>query len=239
MHNLKKLSPRLCMSILRKGLFIAFFCLWISAIFADVGTSTYSRSYKPKVKMSSFSTGGPLIVLDAGHGGVDEGTKVRSFQEKKITLATVLYTKKYLEEKGYKVILTRGKDTYVSLPRRVAIANKIKSTIFVSVHYNASKNSIAQGIEIFYYDGKDTTKTRSSRRLANCILHYVIDQTEAASRGVKVGNYHVIRETQMPSVLIEGGFVTNYEECVNLKKRAYLEKIGKGIASGIDKFLSS
>lgn len=178
-------------------------------------------------------------MLDAGHGGQDEGAKVHSFKEKKITLATVLYTKKYLEQMGYRVILTRGKDIAMSLPRRVALANKTRSAIFVSIHFNASKNAEANGIEIFYYDSKDSERAKQSRKLANYVLHYVIDQTEAKSRGVKVGNFHVIRETQMPAVLLEGGFVTNFQECSNLRKRDYLEHLAKGVAQGIDKFLKS
>jgi len=181
----------------------------------------------------------PIIMLDAGHGGQDEGAKVHSFKEKKITLATVLYTKKFLEQMGYRVILTRGKDIAMSLPRRVALANKTRSAIFVSIHFNASKNAEANGIEIFYYDSKDSERAKQSRKLANYVLHYVIDQTEAKSRGVKVGNFHVIRETQMPAVLLEGGFVTNFQECSNLRKRDYLEHLAKGVAQGIDKFLKS
>ena len=182
---------------------------------------------------------GPIIILDAGHGGSDEGAKVRYVQEKKITLATVLYTKKCLEELGYRVILTRGKDIYVSLPRRVTIANKTKSVLFVSVHFNASKNASAQGIEVYYYNSKDSPRTKSSRKLASYVLHFILDQTEAVSRGVKAGNFHVIRETAMPAILIEGGFMTNYYEWQNLKSRPYLENIAKGIAQGIDKYVKS
>ena len=178
-------------------------------------------------------------MLDAGHGGRDEGTKVHSFKEKKITLATALYTKRYLEQMGYRVILTRAKDTEVSLARRVALANKTRSALFISIHFNASKNTEAKGVEVFYYDAKDQERTKNSRKLANYILHQVIDQTEASSRGVKVGNFHVIRETQMPAVLVEGGFVTNVQECSHLRKKEYLEHIAKGVALGIDRYLKS
>lgn len=206
---------------------------------SEVIQSSYGLKNKEFPKAQNAANAKPLIMLDAGHGGRDEGTKIQSFKEKKITLSTVLYTKKFLEEMGYRVILTRGKDIEVSLPRRVALANKTKSSLFVSIHFNYSKNTDAKGIEIFYYDSKDPDKSKQSRKLANYILHYVIDQTEASSRGVKVGNFHVIRETQMPSVLLEGGFVSNYDECCNLRKREYLEQIAKGVAKGIDKFLKS
>lgn len=181
----------------------------------------------------------PLIILDAGHGGTDEGTKVNVLKEKRLTLLTVLMTKKYLEQMGYRVILTRGRDVFLSLPKRVAIANKSKATLFVSVHFNSAPSADAQGIEIFYFDSKQVWRTRASRRLAHCLLHRMLDQTEASSRGVKSGNYHVIRETQMPAVIVEAGFITNVKERQKLKDRAYLERISMGIAQGIDKYIKT
>jgi N-acetylmuramoyl-L-alanine amidase len=182
---------------------------------------------------------GPLIVLDAGHGGKDEGAKVRSLQEKKITLLTTLYTKKYLEEMGYRVLLTRSKDTYVPLAKRVLIANKMNCSLFVSVHFNTAPNHLAQGLEV-YYTGESSSRGRSSRKLANFLLYYVMDQTGALSRGVKLGNHlYVIRETQMPAVLFEAGFMTNLEEGSKMKDKVYLQKIAKGISQGVDRYLRS
>jgi N-acetylmuramoyl-L-alanine amidase len=178
----------------------------------------------------------PLIILDAGHGGSDEGAKVRSLLEKRITLTTTLLTKKYLEELGFRVLLTRSRDVFVSLQRRTGIANKAKASLFVSIHYNSSRNNEASGIEIFYSDDKDW-RSHSSKRLANLILYHLVDETGALSRGVKKGNFHVIRETEMPAVLVEGGFMTNQEEGSLLKDRTYLDHIAKGIAEGVEKFL--
>ncbi|NDD58754.1 MAG: N-acetylmuramoyl-L-alanine amidase [Chlamydiae bacterium] len=189
-----------------------------------------------KEYIQSPSVSKPIIVLDPGHGGRDEGTKMHSFQEKRITLATALYTKRFLEEMGYRVILTRMKDVEISLRRRVELANKVNTMVFVSIHFNASKNKEAKGIEIFHYDCKDVERMKNSRKLANYILHHVIDQTEAASRGVKKGDFQVIRETRMPAVLFEGGFVTNFQECSNLRRKEYLQQIAKGLALGIDKY---
>jgi N-acetylmuramoyl-L-alanine amidase len=69
------------------------------------------------------------------------------------------------------------------------------------------------------------------------ILKELISHTHALSRGVKAGNFHVIRDTTMPAVLVEGGFMTNKEERSNLRDKEYIDKIAKGIAHGIDKFL--
>jgi len=201
--------------------------------------SSYSANKKDLKRIKEIDTVFPVIILDAGHGGTDEGAKVKHFKEKKITLVTALLTKKYLEERGYRVIMTRTRDVFVSLSKRVAIANKIGASIFVSIHYNASPNPSAKGIEVYYYDSKEQSRTRASKRLASCILPRLIDETEALSRGVRVGNFHVIRETQMPAVLVEGGFVTNQEECSLLKEKRYLDLIAKGIAEGVDKYLKS
>ena len=181
----------------------------------------------------------PLIILDPGHGGTDEGAKVQSVMEKRITLTTALMTKKQLEALGYRVIMTRSRDVFLTLPRRVAIANKAKAALFVSIHYNSSPNASAKGIEIYYFDSKGGDRMRDSKRLANTILHQVLDQTEAHSRGVRRGNFYVVRETSMPAVLVEGGFMTNYDERFRLKDRKYLEKIAKGIAQGVHNYLNS
>ncbi len=121
--------------------------------------------------------------------------------------------------------------------RRVSIANKTKGSLFVSVHFNSSPSVEAKGIEIFYFDSKEMWRTRASKRLANCILYRVVDQTEAISRGVKQGNFHVIRETDMPAVLVEGGFITNRDERSRLREKEYLDRLAVGIAQGIDKYM--
>ena len=229
---------------LRYKSIVAFFvfCLFSCTILSAHSSTAYglasSASQSAAIKASTKAHG-PLSVLDAGHGGSDEGAKVRKLQEKKVALLTTLYAKKYLEELGYRVLLTRSKDTYVSLPKRVSIANKIKGRLFVSIHCNSAPNTLAEGAEVFYYKEKDQDRAGASKKLANYVLHYLLEQTEAASRGVKSGNFHVIRETEMPAIIVEPGFLTNYNEWTSLRSKTYLEKIAKGIALGVDKYLKS
>jgi N-acetylmuramoyl-L-alanine amidase len=109
----------------------------------------------------------------------------------------------------------------------------------VSIHFNASVSQDAEGIEIFYYPTNGNERVRASRKLASYILYHVIDATEAVSRGVKKGNFHVIRETSMPAVLVEGGFVTHQGERSRLKDRGYLDKLAGGIAKGIDRYVKT
>ena len=217
---------------MRLLLFCLLFVLPLSAVQPTYG-------YKPlrTYKVSLPQHAKPLIILDPGHGGDDEGAKVHYFMEKRLTLMTTLLVRKYLEEMGYRVIMTRSKDVFIPLHRRVSIANKTKAVLFASIHYNSSPSTEAHGIEIFYHSGSDAKRQKESRRLASSVLGELISCTTAHSRGVKSGNFHVIRETSMPAILVEGGFMTNKEERMNLRDKQYLEKIAKGVALGIDKYL--
>lgn len=178
----------------------------------------------------------PLIILDPGHGGSDEGAKVNYLTEKRLTLMTALLVRKALEERGYRIIMTRTKDVFIPLQRRVSMANKTKAVLFASLHYNSSPSPDAQGIEIFYPAKSHKERAAASRLLATSVLKGLLGQTSALSRGVKYGNFHVIRETTMPAVLIEAGFMTHIEERAKLRKKQYLEQVAQGIAIGIDKY---
>ena len=182
----------------------------------------------------------PTVVIDAGHGGRNKGTCSKSpyCEEKRVCLQTARLVRKYLDQLGYRVVMTRDSDSFISLPRRVEIAAQAASSIFISIHYNHAKSPQAQGIEIFYYDSKENrTRSAASKHLAEAILPGVIKRTEALSRGVKKGNFHVLRENSVPSILIEGGFLSNVQECTKIKNPKYLDQIAMGIADGVDHYL--
>ncbi|MEL7431806.1 MAG: N-acetylmuramoyl-L-alanine amidase [Chlamydiota bacterium] len=182
------------------------------------------------------------IIIDPGHGGKNIGARQSQpyCEEKKICLITALLAKKHLQKLGYHVVLTRKSDVFVSLEKRVAIAKQSKGDLFVSVHYNASKNKRAKGIEIFYYPSKRSKKkTNKSKKLAEYVLLSVIKKTKAPSRGVKKGNFHVIRNTTMPAVLLEGGFISNVQERKKLRSKAYINKIAKALAEGIHRYVKA
>lgn len=181
------------------------------------------------------------VVIDAGHGGKDLGTYSRKppkYQEKYLTLATARMVKNYLEKMGCTVIMTRTEDVFIALEERSRLANESSPNLFVSIHYNSAANRQAEGIEIFYFRSEtDKQRSSSSKALAHAILKSTLKTTDAKSRGVKQGNLSVLRGTQMPAVLIEGGFLTNEKELQNLKNGVYLKKISWGIAQGIQDFL--
>ncbi len=181
----------------------------------------------------------PLVVIDAGHGGFDLGTHSNTYEEKVICLKTATYVRKHLEKAGYHVIMTRSRDEYLPLKKRAEIANHAKCQILISIHCNSAKNTSAKGIEIFYTQKTESTRAKKSKQLAQSVLSSLLAQTGADSRGIKEGNFCVIRETKMPSILIETGFLTNEEERKKLSNDFYLDTVAKAITSGVDQYFKN
>jgi N-acetylmuramoyl-L-alanine amidase len=183
-----------------------------------------------------------IVMLDAGHGGEDFGTHSLGnprYQEKYLNLSTTQLVKNFLQQFGYEVLMTRTDDTFIALDKRALFANEQKPRLFVSIHFNSAPSTDAEGIEVFYYKNEeDKQRMNKSKVLAQAILDKTIQNTKAKSRGVKHGNYAVIRETKMPAVLIEGGFLTNTSEMEKIKNAAYLKSLALGIAQGVQDYLA-
>lgn len=183
------------------------------------------------------------IIIDPGHGGEDQGAKSLgkpTYSEKNFNLVAARFLKQDLEQMGYYTVMTREKDIFVTLDRRARSGTHPTKEIFVSVHFNAAQSPEAEGIEVFYYDAKDNKqRTDNSKALAQAVFKYIISATDAKARGVKHGNYHVIRESVVPAILIEGGFLTHPGELEKIKDPAYLKKLSWGIAQGLDHYLEA
>ncbi|MCY3974215.1 MAG: N-acetylmuramoyl-L-alanine amidase [Simkaniaceae bacterium] len=174
-----------------------------------------------------------LIVIDPGHGGEDRGAVAPSVREKTLTLSTAFLLKRYLRGMGYPVVLTRSRDLFLPLKMRVSITRGMRSRIFVSLHYNAFRKETVEGVEVYYYGKGPSKRIKASKRLAGCILSRILFHTKAVSRGTKHGNFHVIRETGIPAVLVEGGFITHPGERKRLTDPRYVHRLVRGIAEGI------
>lgn len=182
------------------------------------------------------------IIIDAGHGGKDSGAISKRFhyEEKGLTLSTAQMVSRNLEQLGYKTILTRQADTFISLSQRAEIANTQKANLFVSIHYNYSPNEDAKGVEVYYFKESQTPSSpriAASKQLGQEILRGVVQHTGAISRGLKQANFAVIRETEMPAILIEAGFLSNPTEREKVKNLEYQKTLARGIARGIDQYL--
>jgi len=176
--------------------------------------------------LSNFHT----VVLDAGHGGYDNGAKaVRGMPEKSLTLDMVRRVKPLLQQRGYRVIMTRDTDVFIPLGGRTAISNSHPEAAFVSIHFNCSPKRSAYGVETYYYDSR-------SRPLAANILREIAPCYGSYSRGVKYARFYVLHHNQRPATLLELGFVSNPKENAKLQdprvRQILAEKIAEGIAKG-------
>src|SRR5690625_2245637 len=172
-----------------------------------------------------------VVVIDAGHGGIDTGARGNGLLEKNISLDLALRTQKRLESLGYTVIMTRTTDKTLKLEQRTKIANDSNADIFVSIHINAGGGT---GIETWMQS--NSYEGAKSFELAESIQNEVIKQTNVRDRGVKDGNLHVNRETKMPSSLIEVGFIDNKDDANKLKNESFKNLVVKGIVNGIKKY---
>lgn len=180
-----------------------------------------------------------VIVIDPGHGGKDFGSEsaVRA-TEKELNLKTAKFAAAYLQQMGYQVTLTRHSDYFVSLAKRASLANSCQADLFISIHFNSAPSQSAEGIEIFYFrPDANRMRVNASKRLAQEVLNKIIEETAAKSRGVKDGNLAVIRETNMPAILIEGGFLTHPKERERILETAYQKRIAKGLAMGVREYI--
>lgn len=176
-----------------------------------------------------------VVVLDAGHGGDDPGATVGETYEKDINLAVTLLVQEQLKTQENVVVkMTRTEDVFLSLSDRAIYANDIKADLFISIHANALENNEEfSGIFTFYHPEK-----RSSKKPAKIIQEAIFNETGAEDRGVRSENYAVLRETKMPAVLVETGFMTCPEELALLVDGDYQKQLAKGIAQGILEYFS-
>ena len=179
------------------------------------------------------------IVLDPGHGGEDEGCSRGDVLEKDVNLQIAEATEARLLDMGYQVSLTRRNDeslerAVMSLEERVELANGQKADLYISIHQNATEKLVSDvsGVEVWYNREKAGD---GSRRLAQLVQKEVLIYTKAAQREIQENEtLYVIRETQMPSCLIETGFLSDPEERERLISPEYQEKLAKGIADAVD-----
>lgn len=175
--------------------------------------------------------GKSLIVIDAGHGGKDPGaTGISGVLEKDVNLAIALRVDELLkQEPDIITVMTRSEDTYPTLDERVKIANDLQADIFISIHAN-SGSATASGTETLY--------TRDvSISLADAVHKYVIEAAGLNDRKVKHQNLKVTRETTMPAILLETGFLSNPLDEAVLKDSVVQDRIAAGIVAGIKEYL--
>ncbi len=197
--------------------------------YANKRNSDYLRLPDIKKKNS-------LVIIDPGHGGPDPGAiGIRGIRETDVVLDVSKRVKQLLSEKGVRVRLTRKSEIDLDLPPRVLFANRTGADIFVSIHANASqgKKRNINGLETFYYRGW------RGRLLAKRIQKHILRVSPGSpDRGVKQGKFYVIKNTRMPAVLVEIGFLTGRLDARRLEQSMHRKRIAFAIAKGILEYLS-
>ena len=215
------------------------------------------------------------IVLDPGHGGGDPGAiGVGGLREKDVTLALARELRQRLVERGFRVVLTRERDTSLSLEARTALAEGVGGDVFVSLHANAARRAGAHGIETYFLDkshqrhslrvaarenGVPTNRLddlqravagfrtselgEHSGRLARLVHERAVTGVRGAyghvtDLGVKQGPFQVLFLSGMPSILVEGGFLTHPGEANRLRSARYQAVLAEQIARGLSAYRS-
>lgn len=177
------------------------------------------------------------IVIDAGHGGKDQGAAGRKIQEKEITLKIAQRAGKYIRRRtrGVDVILTRERDEFISLNERANFANFCEADLFISIHANSARG-YAEGTETFVWSKRHNPW---SLKLARLIQKEYNERAKRKNRGVKKANFAVLRNTNMPAVLTEVGFISNAQEEKYMKSRRGRRKLAYCIYQAVKQYLNS
>ena len=223
---------------------VASFALMLAGIFEIASASEETMKYMPVTNK--------VIILDAGHGGIDPGklSNDKLILEKDINLSITLKLRELLESSGAVVVLTREDDSslYIedgnkttrqkyneNLKNRKKIIEESNANMFVSIHSNAFTESKYYGAQTFYPKGKEDSYQLS--KIIQNELKRVVDNTN--NREMKAtDDIYVLKDNEIPSVLIECGFLSNDKEAKLLNDEAYQEKIAWAIYVGIQKYFS-
>ena len=192
------------------------------------------------------------VFLDPGHGGRDPGAVYYNTNEKDLTMQVYKKLRKELEGLGYTVLSSRDSDVYVDfITERSKMVNNTNSDIFISIHFNASGSpaSNRSGIQTYSYEEDSGYRSKinpywhnhpdrisESNRLAADIHSSLLAETGAKDAGLLQSSFAVLRETDKPAVLLELGYIDNFNENQQIRSDAYQNRLVAGIVKGIQKY---
>jgi N-acetylmuramoyl-L-alanine amidase len=192
-----------------------------------------------------------VVVLDPGHGGQDSGAMCGRVMEKDLTLDVARRVDRLLDSEGVATLMTRLGDSYVSLADRAAFGNRVKDSIFISIHFNEDNKPVASGVETYYAAHQiasgstlaswlpffsqppSNSPKPESQSLAGFIQEALVARTRSVDRGTQAKQFFVIANVTSPAVLIEAGFITNKDELSKLANEDYRDQLAAAVADGI------
>ncbi len=211
--------------------------LMISALLLGKTVSRYVSGNQVKNKSTDEKT----IVIDAGHGGCDPGkVGINKCEEKDINLQIADKVKKELEKKNIKVIMTRTDDNGLysegaanrkaeDMKKRVEIINKSGAVLTVSIHQNSYSSESVKGAQVFYF-----THSAEGKKMAEIMQENFRLSNPSNKRMAKGNNtYYMLKKTEIPTIIIECGFLSNWEEAEKLVTEEYQQEMAEIICDGI------
>ncbi|MFC4558212.1 N-acetylmuramoyl-L-alanine amidase [Virgibacillus kekensis] len=190
----------------------------------------------PKIKKNTTTQGegalqGYNIVIDPGHGGKDPGAiGIDGVYEKSLIMKTASRTATKLRQAGATVIMTRTSDRFVTLEDRVRISNSYNTDAFISLHYNAYPLFTVNGISTHFYGGN------KNRALAKAVQGSLVNNTSLNDRGLMQNGFHVLKNTNAPSILVELGFISNSYDLATIKTAGYHQRVATSIVNGLKNY---
>ena len=185
------------------------------------------------------------IVIDVGHGGSDPGkVGIQGIKEKDVNLAIARYLKDYLIAEDYTVYMTRETDQGLydesvsnkkksDLSNRIQFLQKKNASCMISIHQNSYPDTIQHGAQTFYYEGREEDKN-FDQYVQDSLLAFDPSNTRQIKSNT---SYYILKNAQVPSILIECGFLSNPEETANLTDPNYQKQIAYAIAIGTCRYL--
>jgi N-acetylmuramoyl-L-alanine amidase len=217
-----------------------------------------AKTIEPQLRPQMIQRSGKVttIVLDPGHGGFDKGAANAFGNEKTFALDVARQLRPLLQAKGFKVVMTRENDVFIPLEVRARIANATKDSIFVSIHFNATgSNPNATGFEIFSLTPRGAPSTNDdslalhfvnmqagspmeaqSFELSAAVYHSMLGHVQEFDRGIKRARFAVLRRTNVPSILVEGGFLSETGDSKRIADPAWRKQLADSLCVGIENY---
>ena len=225
----------------RLGILMAALVLTAAAVCGRSG------GLRETVSKQVAGTDSRLVIIDAGHGGDDPGKiGVDGVQEKDLNLKMALALRDLLEQQDVAVLMTRedagglydertSNKKVQDMRRRCELINKEKPACVVSIHQNSYHEESIHGAQVFYYK-----TSKESEDLAKILQKELVRVVEPANHRQAKANdtYYLLKKTEAPTVIVECGFLSNWEECAKLRNEDYQAKLVWAIQMGILKYLN-
>ena len=205
------------------------------------GLLSLSKNLQKYVSSGNVVAAGKVIVIDSGHGGDDPGKiGINQAKEKDVNLKIAKKVKKRLKKEGWKVVMTREEDVMLGdaekgnrkihdMKARVELINKTMPAMAVSIHQNSYQEAEIHGAQVFYY-----SHSQDGKRMAETMQKALLMADEENTRQAK-GNdtYYLLKRTEVPTIIVECGFLSNPQEAEKLTEDGYQKKLAQAITSGI------